>query len=156
MNKPLPFVVRPQDRERALSVVGCGITVLASNQATGSYEVTLQAGAEGAGPPPHSHPWDEAFFVVRGPVNFLVAGEAVRAEAGTFIHIPAGTVHAFQFPSADCQMLELTGSGGGATKMFRAVDVEVPPGPPDVEALVALLARHQVTVHVPAEAAQPA
>ena len=147
-----PLVVRPQDRERALSVVGCGITVLASNERTGSYEITFQTGAEGMGPPPHNHPWDEAFFVVEGIVHFTLDGKEVHAEAGTLIHIPAGTSHGFAFGAGGGKMLELTGSGGGATRMFKAVDAEIPPGPPDVDLLVRVLARHQVSVHAPAAA----
>jgi quercetin dioxygenase-like cupin family protein len=145
-----PFVVHPQDRERSLSVVGCGVTVLASNEQTGSYEITLQTGPEGMGPPPHSHPWDEAFFVVEGNVHFVLDGQTRLAETGTLIHIPAGIIHAFQFGAGGGKLLEMTGSGGGATKMFRAVDAEVSPGPPDVGFLVQLLARHRVSVHAPA------
>lgn len=53
--------MRPQDRSSARNVVGCEITVLASDDQTGSYEITLRTGAEGMRPPPHSHPGDEAF-----------------------------------------------------------------------------------------------
>lgn len=147
-----PFVVRPQDRQRPLSVVGCGVTVLANNERTGSYEITLQSGQEGMGPPPHSHPWDEAFFVVEGNVHFVLDGKTLLAEAGTLIHIPAGTIHGFQFHAGGGRMLEVTGNGGGATRMFTAMDAEVPPGPPDIDFLVQLLARHRVSVHAPVAA----
>ena len=145
-----PFVVRSQDRERPLSVVGCDVTVLASNERTGSYEITFVTGQEGVGPPPHSHPWDEAFFVVEGNVHFVLDGQALQAEAGTLVHIPARTIHGFQFGAGGGKLLEMTGSGGGATRMFRALDAEVPPGPPDVDFLVQLLAQHRVCVHAPA------
>jgi quercetin dioxygenase-like cupin family protein len=68
-----PFVVSPQDRTQLLRVVGEHITVLASAAQTGSYEIFFQAGPEGSGPPPHNHPWDEAFYVLRGEVAFGVA-----------------------------------------------------------------------------------
>jgi hypothetical protein len=42
---------------------------------TGSYEIFRQAGPEGAGPPPHSHPWEEAFYVIAGQVTFGVDGD---------------------------------------------------------------------------------
>lgn len=142
-----PFLVRPQDRERSLNVVGCSVTVLASNDRTGSYEITLQTGPEGMGPPPHSHPWDEAFFVVEGNVHFTLDGRTLLAETGAMIHIPAGTIHGFRFAAGGGEMLEMTGSGGGASRTFRALDAQVPPGPPDVGFLVQLLARHQVRVH---------
>lgn len=147
-----PFVVCPTERGRALNVVGCGITVLASNEQTGSYEITFQAGPEGAGPPLHSHPWDEAFFVVQGQVQFVLDGKALNAVSGTLVHIPADTTHGFQFGPGGGQMLEMTGSGGAATKMFRALDAEVPAGPPDMHFLTDLLARHYVSLHAPDEA----
>jgi hypothetical protein len=56
-----PFVVSRQDRTQPLNVVGEHITVLASAAQPGSYEIFFQAGPEGSGPPPHNHPWDEAF-----------------------------------------------------------------------------------------------
>ena len=48
-----PFIVQPQSYPPALDVLGAQITVLASNSATRSHEVTLQQGDEGVGPPPH-------------------------------------------------------------------------------------------------------
>ena len=53
--KAQPFVVTPKDYNRALNVIGTKVTVLASNTATQGYEITLQEGDEGTGPPPHSH-----------------------------------------------------------------------------------------------------
>lgn len=67
-----PVVVAPSDRPQALKVVGEGITVLADGATTGSYGIFRQAGPEGSGPPPHNHPWDEAFYVIAGQVTFGV------------------------------------------------------------------------------------
>ena len=47
-----PSFTTPADRARPLNVVGEHITVLASGEATGSYEVFLQEGPEGAAPSP--------------------------------------------------------------------------------------------------------
>jgi hypothetical protein len=65
-----PFVVQPADYPRSLNVVGEHITVLASGTATGGYEIFLQEGAEGSGPPPHCHPWDESFWCVHESSTF--------------------------------------------------------------------------------------
>ena len=73
------FVVTPDRRARPLNVVGTQVTVLASNEATQSYGITLQQGDEGTGPPPHSHDWDEAFYVLSGEVQFSCDGEALVA-----------------------------------------------------------------------------
>ena len=91
-----PFVVSPQERRQSLSVVGEHITVLASAAQTGSYEIFFQAGAEGSGPPPHSHPWDEAFYVLRGEVAFGIGDRESLAVAGTLVQVPGGTTHRFR------------------------------------------------------------
>ena len=71
---PGPIIIIEKSAPRPLNVVGEHITVLASGDQTGSYEVFHQEGAEGSGPPPHSHPWDEAFYIVRGEVAGTPAG----------------------------------------------------------------------------------
>ena len=141
-----PFVVTPEAYDRALNVVGTKVTVLASNEATGVYGVTLQQGDEGTGPPPHSHDWDEAFFVVQGSVEFSYGDKTMVAVPGTLVHLPAGTVHGFRFGSGGGQMLEITGPGSLASKMFTAVDQEIPPGPPDIPKIVEVLKKNGVTV----------
>jgi quercetin dioxygenase-like cupin family protein len=130
----------------ALNAIGVKITVLAAREQTGSHEVTLQEGPEGAGPPPHSHGWDESFYVLRGNVHCMVGGQPVDGMPGTFMHVPAGTVHAFQFGKGGGAMLEVAGAGANATAMFRQLDSEMPPGPPDFGKAVAILREHGVAV----------
>ena len=144
--KAQPFVVTPEDYEPALNVLGGKVTVLASNAATKSYEITLQQGDEGTGPPPHSHPWDESFYVLKGKVEFTCLGKTTMCLPGTLVHVPADTVHAFRFDAGGGEMFELTGQGGLATKLFTAISKEIPPGPPDIPKVVEVLGRHGVTV----------
>jgi hypothetical protein len=66
--------------------------------------------------------------------------------AGTLVHVPRGTVHAFSYGSGGGQMLEITGAGARAAQMFTAVDKEIPTGPPDVPKLLEVLERNGVTV----------
>ena len=140
------FVLRPDQHEPALNVVGTQVTVLASNAATQSYGITLQKGEEGTGPPPHSHDWDEAFYVLKGEIRFLCDGKAHACNVGTLVHVPRGTVHGFSYGSGGGQMLEITGSGALAAQMFKAVDNEIPVGPPDIPKLLDVLKRNGVTV----------
>ncbi len=144
--KKEPLVVAPEDYDRALNVVGTEVTVLASKAATGGYEITFQRGDEGTGPPPHSHDWDEAFFVTKGSVAFTVGGEARVATAGTLVHLPAGTVHGFTYGPGGGEMLEITGQGSLASQMFTAVDREIPPGPLDVPKIVQVLNQNGVNL----------
>lgn len=50
--KPQPFIVSPNDYIPALNVLGTKVTVLASNVATQSYEITLQQGGTKEWVPP--------------------------------------------------------------------------------------------------------
>lgn len=144
--KPEPFVVSPETCAPALNVLGVKVTVLASNEQTQGYEITLQSGEEGVGPPPHRHDWDESFFVLSGNVEINVGGTAHACTPGMLVHLPAGTVHGFRFGAGGGEMFELTGAGGNATRMFANVNREVPPGPPDVPRLTALLQRNGVVL----------
>jgi quercetin dioxygenase-like cupin family protein len=142
-----PFVVKPGDRSAALSVVGTNVTVLVSAADSKSQQITLQSGDEGTGPPPHSHDWDESFYVTRGQVQFTCAGQTTLCDAGTFVHVPAGTIHAFAYGSGGGEMLEVTGAKSKAIEMFTALDREIPPGPPDVPKLVQVVADYGVKFH---------
>lgn len=141
-----PFVVTPTEYPRALDVIGVSVTVLASNTATASHEITLQEGAEGAGPPPHRHDWDESFYVLRGSVEISCEGKTFRCEPGTLVFVPGGTLHGYRFGAGGGGMLEISGAGGLATQMFTDVSEEIPPGPPDVPKLLEVLRRNGVRV----------
>jgi len=140
-----PFVVAPQDYAAALNIVGEHVTVLASGEATEGYEIFLQRGPEGSGPPPHSHPWDESFFVIKGEIAFGIGAESTTASPGTLVHLPAGTVHWFRFGRGGAEMLSMT-SRLGASKMFTDLAREVAPVNPDVGKLAEVGARHGLKV----------
>ena len=133
---------------RALNVVGEKVTVLASGDQTGSYEVFHQVGAGGSGPPPHNHPWDEAFYVIRGEITFGVGDREAVALPGTFVHVPAGTTHWFRFGTDGAEMVSLT-SCAGAAKMFAEFDREIAPDKPDLAKLVEIAGRHGAKIGAP-------
>lgn len=131
---------------RPLNVVGEHITVLARGSTTGSYEVFLQEGPEGSGPIPHTHPWDESFYVTRGEVDFSVDRCEMRtARPGDLVHVPAGTLHWFRWNRGGGAMLSIT-SGLGASRLFEDIDREIAPDKPDVDKLIAIAVRNGLTV----------
>jgi quercetin dioxygenase-like cupin family protein len=144
--KTQPFVVTPKDYNRALNVLGTKVTLLASNTATQGYEITIQEGDEGTGPPPHSHSWDEAFFVLNGTVEFSYGDKTLLALPGTLVHLPGGTVHSFRYGAGGGMTLEITGQGSLASQMFTTIDKEALSGPPDIPKLVEILNKNGVTV----------
>ena len=140
-----PFVVTPDNLPRPLDIVGEQITILASKTATHSFEIFLQDGPEGSGPPPHSHDWDEAFYVTRGEIEFGFNEKQMTATPGTLVHLPAGTVHWFRFGKGGGQMISVTGQGSGASGLFTDLAEGIPSGEPDIEKILSIAKRHKVT-----------
>jgi quercetin dioxygenase-like cupin family protein len=136
-----PFVVTPQNYRQPLDVVGVQVTVLATNDATKGYEITVQEGPEGAGPVRHTHPREESFYVLRGRVDIDCDGEIIAAEHGTLVHFPAGTAHGYRFGAGGGAMLEISGPGGLATKMFELISNANVNGPADLPKLVPVFER---------------
>jgi mannose-6-phosphate isomerase-like protein (cupin superfamily) len=60
--------------------------------------------------PLHRHPDDmESFYVLEGEMTLFVGdGPGVRAPAGSFAHVPGGTVHGFRVESDRARYLILT------------------------------------------------
>lgn len=142
---PEPLVITPGDMPSSLNVVGERITVLASGAQTGSYEIFLQTGPEGSGPPAHSHPWDEAFYVIRGELLFGIGDMQATAIPGTLVHVPAGTLHWFRFGKRGGAMLSMT-SREGAARMFADIDREIPPESPSLGTLITIGRRYGLSV----------
>lgn len=146
--RPKSFILKPSDRKPALNVLGTQVTALASGADIPDQQITAQSGDEGMGPPPHNHDWDESFYVTKGQIAFTVDGETTLCGAGTLVHVPAGTVHAFSYGAGGGEMLEITGKRSKAVSMFTALDHEIPPGPPDVAKVVQVAAEYGVHFHL--------
>jgi glyoxylate utilization-related uncharacterized protein len=122
--------------------------VLASHAATQGYEIFLQQGVAGSGPPPHSHVWDEAFYIVKGDVEITYGGKTVIATPGTLVHLPAGTVQSFHFRAGGGEMISVTDARSWAAQLFTDIDREIPAGPPDIPKLSAVARQNGVHVAV--------
>jgi quercetin dioxygenase-like cupin family protein len=144
---PEAFVVTPTTRPAPLNVVGEQITVLASDSQTGGYEIFRQAGPEGSGPPPHYHPWDESFYVVRGNIAFGVGDKDIFAEPGTLVHLPAGTMHWFRYGKGGGEMISM--ASREASHFFTDVHRTISPEAPDFTKFVQIANKHQLTVAAP-------
>lgn len=143
-----PIMIPAVELPRPLDVLGEKMTVLATADQTDSYEVFHQTGVLGSGPPPHFHPWDEAFVVIKGELSIGVGDEEVTGGPGTFVHVPRGTVHWFTFLDEDGEMISVT-SGAGAAAVFAEVDRQFAAGENPAEKMVENGDRFGVTVVLP-------
>jgi quercetin dioxygenase-like cupin family protein len=146
MSKPQPFVVTPKDH-KPFHVVGEAVAVLADARRTGSLEAFLQEGPQGAGPPPHVHAWDEAYYVLDGAIEVLTEDRWQTVGPGEFVFVPGGTPHTFRMKTERARFLSFT-SGGNAAAFFRDVDREVG-DTLDVGKMLHIANRHAVQVVAP-------
>jgi mannose-6-phosphate isomerase-like protein (cupin superfamily) len=73
---------------------GLRVALLADVEAIAISEVLSDPG--GASPPPHLHHRHvESFYVLEGEMTFTAAGRELRAEAGSWVQVPAGVAHTF-------------------------------------------------------------
>lgn len=142
-------VIEPEKTPDPVNVVGEAITILAGGDLTKPFEMHIQEGVQGGGPPPHFHPWDEAFYVIDGQVEVTVAGKATTIFPGGYVHIPAGTVHAYKNISATAKMIGVVSDPLGG-QFFAAVDqLKVPQ---DLPRILAIAESFGVTFLVPKNA----
>jgi quercetin dioxygenase-like cupin family protein len=134
-----------KSRSIPLNVGGFMINILASAEATKGFEIFHMAGAEGKGPGPHFHPWDESFYVLKGEVNCGVGETETLAHEGDFIFVPANTTHWFKFTALGGEMISIT-SHGNASKMFMAFDQGINWQSTEKSDLVKLAAEYGQTV----------
>lgn len=107
-----------------LSVVGERVRILTDSAATGGRCVWFEEITQpGKGPPLHRHAQDEEYFcVVEGRVKFVVDGAEQVIDAGGFVSVPAGAVHAFANVGAVPSRMLIACFPGGIERAFREAD----------------------------------
>ena len=140
-----PLVKLPENMPSPLNIVGEVVTILSSNSETSDYELFIQEGPEGSGPPPHSHDWDESFYVLEGSIEFGYNDEKLIAKQGTLVHLPAGNIHWFRFAAGGGKMLSITGQKSNASNFFTSLAKEIPSGEPDIDKITSVATRNGVT-----------
>lgn len=109
--------------------VGDEIRVL---RAGGAFEIFELSGPRDSGPPPHSHPWDEAYLGLEGEVEVTIGDEQHLLRAGDALASPAGTLHTYRIVSDRARMHVVT-SGHRASAFFADLDANVAHGMPTPE-----------------------
>jgi quercetin dioxygenase-like cupin family protein len=95
---------------------------LATGERTGgAFALVDERAKRGESVPLHLHRDDmESFYVLDGAITFYLGDQAgVRAGAGSFVHVPGGTVHGFRIESETARYLILTTPRHG--DFYRAI-----------------------------------
>lgn len=74
-------------------------------QTGGAFSLLEQLCPKDSGPPPHTHTQIENFYIMDGEITFLIDGQMVVGKKGSFVTVPAGTVHSFRVDSETAVIL---------------------------------------------------
>ena len=130
------YKLDPQQGE-ALWFIGNLATVKVSAEQTGGgYVITEQMFPGGTATPLHSQPDDdETFYVLEGDLTFYLE-DGQPLSAGSFVHVPARTAHAYQVDSETARLPNIPTPPQARPDMDKVMaaanehGVEIPGPPP--------------------------
>jgi quercetin dioxygenase-like cupin family protein len=145
MTSSSPLIVRRGQGE-TLNIVGIALRFLCRAEDTGgAWSLMENVIPENAGPPPHRHPWDEAYYIISGEVEFEIGGKRERVGTGEFVFAPAGATHAFRGVSKEPARMLTFDAPAHAESFFKDVDREIAELPRDLAKLPQIGERHGLT-----------
>jgi quercetin dioxygenase-like cupin family protein len=121
-----------------------------TNGALAMFEFTVPVGAKV--PLPHSHRhYDESIYGVEGVITFTVEGQSVDISPGESCFIPRGAVHGFNnLKQTDAKALAIITPALLGPDFFKeAAAITQAGGPPDMEKLKAVMAKHGLVPAIP-------
>lgn len=144
--------MRMKDETIRVGEVGIRFLVEAAetNGSVAIFEFTIPIGAKV--PVPHYHEaFDETIYGVEGVITFTVEGKPVSIGPGDSCYIPRGAVHGFiNLGQADAKGLAIITPALLGPDFFReSAAIVNAGGPPDLERLKAVLAKHGLVPAIP-------
>ncbi|MCK3684560.1 cupin domain-containing protein [Maribellus sp. YY47] len=104
------------------------IKVLVSNHETGNeYAVFEENVPPLGGPPPHTHPDEEIFYIVEGSFEFILNDiqNPFKAHQGSVLHVPSNAVHTFKNVGQTPGKMVVILSPGNLMDYFRVIGTTV-------------------------------
>jgi quercetin dioxygenase-like cupin family protein len=139
-----------------IEVGGIGIEFLVDAEDSGGsvtvFECSVPAGAKV--PAPHSHDaFEETIYGLEGTCTWLLEGETREVGPGQSLCIRRGRIHGFDNRSdGDVKFLAIASPGVFGPAYFRDVAEVIAAaagGPPDLDAIMAVMRRHGLTPAAP-------
>jgi quercetin dioxygenase-like cupin family protein len=143
-----------------IHLLGTLVTFKATSADTeGAFSLVEAMTAPGQGTPPHLQRDDaEAFYVLEGHFDFMLAGKTVRSGPGSFHYVPRGVPHGFaNNGETPARMLILNLPGGLHENFFLEAGDPVPDATnfppmaaPDIPRLIKAATRYGIEMLPPA------
>ena len=133
-------------RQREIDVLGDKIRVLITGiETNGSYEILEFTSQQLCGPPPHSHPWSEASFILEGELEVTCEGQTSRVSAGGFVSVRAGQIHTYRVVSPHARFLVFA-TPSGVYPFLEELARETQGLPEDPAKILDVSSKHSVSV----------
>ena len=120
-----------------------------SGGTTTAFIARLAPGAQT--PPAHKHDdWDETVYCTQGTITYIIDGDKIELAQGQALCVRRGQVHKFDNHTTDDAWMLVVSTPGLFEEDYFLSIAEIlnaaTDGPPDFAALMAVQARHGVTV----------
>jgi mannose-6-phosphate isomerase-like protein (cupin superfamily) len=136
---------RADSKPDLVYATGTRVHYLATGASTGGlfglYRWSM--GERPGGPEPHFHRTiAESFFIIEGSVRIYTGEQWVDTQAGDFVHVPPGGIHAFRNESGPAQMLIHFAPGAPREAYFEGLAEFARSGRPSPEEMADFLHAH--------------
>ena len=136
--------VRAGERD-ALNILGMPLRMLCeAHETRGAWSLFEEEVPLGMGPAAHRHDWDEAYYILKGEVDFEIDGTLVRSRSGDFNYLPRNTVHSFKGASASPARVLIFAAPAHGSEFFRELNREVRSLPEDAPKIPLIGERHGI------------
>lgn len=134
------------EAQESYYVLGETLRPMLTNAMGSAVEIFDTKGPANAGPPPHSHAWEEIYIVLSGELEVTVAGKTSHLTAGGYAHVPANTPHGYRNVT-EAHFLTIVTRGNAAT-LFKKLSSEIAMDPPDLEGIQRIAATQGVKFYL--------
>jgi len=120
--------MKTEVKKEELIVLTDVMKVLVSNGETGNeYAVFEESVPPLGGPPPHMHPDEEIFYVVKGEFEFILNDiqNPFKALQGSVVHVPSNALHTFKNVGKTPGKMVVILSPGKLLDYFRIIGTTV-------------------------------
>ena len=143
-------VILKNGEGESMSVLGAGVRfLLQAEKSDRSFSLMEVELPKDQGPPPHDHPWDEAYYILDGDVWFLVDDKEQVFSTGDFIYAPGGVVHSFRGAGDKPARVLVMDAPATAEGFFREANREIVNIPEDLSKVPAIGLKHGMHFQAP-------